>query len=373
MRWVDDERSLGEAMDAARQQTLLAVDTEADSLHSYFDKVCLIQLTAGGEDYVIDPLARLDLAPLGEILADDSITKVLHGADYDIRILNRDFGFTVTNLIDTMICSQLLGLEAIGLAALLKRYFDIDADKKHQKADWAQRPLPREMLEYAARDTHYLARIAEYLRGELETLGRWEWAAEEFIRLETLRYREPDDASEAFRKIKGASKLGRRSLGALANLAAWRDGEARRLDRPLFKVMMNETLVAIATALPESADELKKIRGMSREQIGRRGDAILAAVRGARETDESGLPPLGETRQWKRDREVERRIDRLKVVRDEAAAALRIDPGVLAPRHVLTAIATERPKSIDDLDGIPALRLWQKRLVGERLLAALAE
>src|SRR3954471_1943978 len=129
-------------------QPVVALDTEADSLHSYFDKVCLIQMSIPGEDLIIDPLCKIDIGRLGEILADRSITKILHGADYDLRILNRDFGFTIANLIDTMVCSQLLGYEAFGLGALLERYFALKVDKSHQRADWAIRPLPRVMLEY---------------------------------------------------------------------------------------------------------------------------------------------------------------------------------------------------------------------------------
>src|SRR3954471_21839898 len=184
MIWIDQQLALDGALERVAAQPTVAVDTEADSLHSYFDKVCLIQLSIPGEDLIIDPLAKVDLARFGALLGDRRVLKVLHGADYDLRILNRDFGYTIANLIDTSVCSQLLGYEAFGLAALLERHFGFKVDKKHQRADWAMRPLPADMLDYAATDTRHLIALADRLRDELTALGRWEWAIEEFARLE---------------------------------------------------------------------------------------------------------------------------------------------------------------------------------------------
>src|SRR5947209_8575131 len=206
-------------------QPVVALDTEADSLHSYFDKVCLIQLSIPGEDLIIDPLCKFDLAKFGEILANRNITKILHGADYDLRILNRDFGFTLSNLIDTMVCSQLLGYEAFGLGALLERYFALTVDKSHQRADWAIRPLPRVMLEYAASDTRHLIPLAGKLREELIAMGRWDWAKEEFARLADIRFSEKEN--EGFRRLKGISAFDRRSLAIAKALHEWRDEMAR--------------------------------------------------------------------------------------------------------------------------------------------------
>ncbi|MGZ4810580.1 MAG: ribonuclease D, partial [Thermoanaerobaculia bacterium] len=191
--WIDRQDRFDEAMQRIGAQPMIAVDTEADSLHSYFDKVCLIQISIPGDDFVIDPLSGINLAAFGRVLADPNITKILHGGDYDLRILHRDFGYTVSNLIDTMISAQLLGYEAFGLAALLDRHFSVKSDKAHQRADWAMRPLPRDMLDYAALDTRHLIALAATLREELTALGRWEWALEEFSRLESVRYRENDE------------------------------------------------------------------------------------------------------------------------------------------------------------------------------------
>lgn len=366
MIWIDRQQPFDEAAQRLSAQPVVAVDTEADSLHSYFDKVCLIQVSIPGEDLVIDPLTRIDIGAFGRVLADPNVTKVLHGGDYDLRILNRDFGFTVTNLIDTMICAQLLGYSAIGLAALLEKHFGLQVDKAHQRADWAMRPLPKDMLEYAAMDTRHLIALAGKMKEELIALGRWEWALEEFTRLEQVRYRENDEDVEPWRKVKNLGNLDRRSLAIFRELYAWRDRVARTADRPPFKVIGNDALIEIAKAKTASLGELSRIKGVARYHLDRYGREIAAAIRGPLELPDSDLPEKNEPKPWLRDRALESRIDRLKKVRDRVATDLKIEPSVLAPRHVLTTVATN-----GNLDA-PAMREWQKRLIGNDLLKALA-
>jgi ribonuclease D len=366
MIFINTQGPLDEAMQRVGAQPAVAVDTEADSLHSYFDKVCLIQVSIPGEDLIIDPLAGLDLSAFGAILSNGSITKMLHGADYDLRILNRDFGFTASSLIDTMICSQLLGYEAIGLAALLERYFAITVDKSHQRADWAQRPLPRVMLEYASSDTRHLAELASQLREELMALGRWPWAMEEFARLEAIRFTEKDDNAEGFRRLKSISGFDRRSLAVVRALYDWRDEMARAADRPPFKIFGNDIIIEVAKAKASTAEALADIKALPLSLRRRYGREMLRRVHEALALPEEMLPGKGDARTWNRDRAIEGRVARLKNVRDKKAKELKIDPGVLAPRHVLTAIATTR-----DLDQVPAMREWQKQVVGDALLQAL--
>jgi ribonuclease D len=364
MKWIESQPPFEEAMQRMGANAVVAVDTEADSLHSYFDKVCLIQMSAAGEDLVIDPLSGIRLDSFGKLLGDPAITKVLHGGDYDLRILNRDFGFVVANLIDTSICAQLLGYEAFGLAALLERHFGVKLNKTHQRADWAMRPLPPDMLEYAALDTHYLIELAAKLREELEALGRWTWAVEEFARLEMVRYEKNEDP-EPWRKMKNIGTFDRRSLAILRDLHAWRDGYARKGDRPPFKVMGNEQLLELSKTRPVTVADLAKIKGMSKYVVDRYGRELVNIVRSAMAIDESDLPEKNEPKAWQRDRELEGRIDRLKKVRDKVAAELKIDRAVLAPRHILSAVAASG--SYD----VPAMREWQKQVLGDALLAAL--
>ena len=365
MRWIDRQDALEEAFATMAVQQEIAVDTEADSLHSYFDKVCLIQISVPGEDLIIDPLARLDLSRFGKVLDDPAVRKVFHGGDYDLRIMNRDFGFTVRNLVDTSVCAQLLGYEAIGLAALLERHFGIKLNKVHQRADWSMRPLTHDMLEYASTDTHHLAALAAKLRKELEALGRWEWAIEEFERMEAIRYREVSDDVEAWRKLKNLSGLERRSLAVVRAIFAWRDELARKADRPTFKVLSNESILELARERPESLRDLQGLKSMSRYHAERYGRDLVRLIREAMEIPEADLPERNETKPWIRDKALEARIDRLKKARDRIARELKVDGSILAPRHVLAAIAA------GGMLDVPAMREWQKRVAGPALLAAL--
>lgn len=366
MIWIDKQDKLEKALERVGRERTIALDTEADSLHSYFDKVCLVQMSVPGEDVVIDPLAEVDLSPLGAILADAKITKVLHGADYDLRILNRDFGFTATNLIDTMVSAQLLGYEAFGLAALLDRHFQVKLDKRHQRADWAMRPLPPRMLDYAATDTRYLIELATKLKEELVAAGRWDWALEEFARLEAIRFRETPEEEEGWRKMKNIGNFDRRGLAVLRELHDWRDALARAADRPPFKIIGNDALIELAKERPTNPADLARLKSVSRYHNRRYGTELLDVIRRAMALPENHLPDPNERTSWIRDKAIENRINQLKRVRDKVAAELKIDPGVLAPRHVLAAIATT-----GNLD-VPAMRQWQKKIVGEGLLNSLS-
>ena len=364
MIFIDQQEPLDRAMQRVAAQPVVAVDTEADSLHSYFDKVCLIQMSIPGEDLIVDPLKKLDLGRFGAVLGDRGVRKVLHGADYDLRILNRDFGYTLANLVDTSICAQLLGYEAIGLAALLERHFAVQLDKSHQRADWAMRPLPRNMLEYAATDTRYLIALAEKLRAELEALGRWEWALEEFARLENVRY-EKEETDEPFRRMKGLGGLDGRTLAVVQRLYDFRDSLARKADRPPFKIFSNEIILETARARPATLPELENVKPLGASQRARYGRDFVRIVREALALDEGALPQKSESKPWQRDKALEARVNKLKAARDRIVKELKIDPAVLAPRHVLTAVA-----EAGTLD-VPAMREWQKRVVGAALLAAL--
>jgi ribonuclease D len=366
MIWIDTQEALDRAMPRVAAQPVVSVDTEADSLHSYFDKVCLIQISIPGEDLIIDPLRKLALGAFGDLLANSEITKVLHGADYDLRILNRDFGFTASNLIDTSIAAQLLGYEAFGLAALLERHFGAKVDKSHQRADWARRPLPRAMLEYAAADTRHLIPLSSLLRNELIAQGRWEWALEEFRRLETIRFSERENGEEGFRRLKGIGVLDRRSLAIARDLHNWRDEMARAADRPPFKIFGNDMIVEVARAKPADPEALAAIKAVPAPHRSRYGFEVLRIVKRALQAAEDSLPTKGDAKPWSRDKALEARVAKLKHVRDGVAKELKIDPAVLAPRHVLTAVATTR-----DLDQIPAMREWQKKVIGESLLKVL--
>jgi ribonuclease D len=228
------------------------------------------------------------------------------------------------------------------------------------------RPLPRVMLEYAATDTRHLLTLAAQLRRELMELGRWEWALEEFARLEAVRFSEKEENAEGFRRLKGIGALDRHSLAIVRSLYEWRDAMARAADRPPFKIFGNDLIVEVARVKPTAMEALAEIKAVSPAYRRRYGSEIVRRVLQALALPEEMLPEKGDGRHWMRDKALELRVSRLKQVRDKKAKELKIDPGVLAPRHVLTAIATTR-----DLDQVPAMREWQKRLIGSELLQVL--
>jgi ribonuclease D len=227
------------------------------------------------------------------------------------------------------------------------------------------RPLSPDMLAYAALDTHYLAELAVKLRDDLTALGRWEWALEEFARLEAIRFREADPEEEGWRRLKTLGTLDRRGLAVVREVYIWRDGLARAADRPPFKILGNDAILDLAKEKPQNDREFSKVKALSHYHRGRYGRDLLAMVQKALAIPEEVLPEKSERPAWNRDRELENRINKLKRVRDAKAKELAIDPGLLAPRHVLSAIASGRT-----LD-VPAMREWQKRVVGDALLAAL--
>ena len=237
--WVDTRAGVDEVAAAARSAGWLALDTEADSLHSYFHKTCLVQVTADNRNFVIDPLAMdsSDLDPLWEVVEDPGIPVLMHGSDYDIRVLDRDYDTRIRGLVDTQAMAQVLGEPKTGLAALLEIEEGVVLDKRHQRADWGQRPLTRSQVAYAAADTAFLGSLAAKLRARLEDLGRWEWAREEFRKLEQVRHNPVEPDPLAFERVKGVRPLRGEDRDRAFTLFQWREAEAQKLDVPPFKVL----------------------------------------------------------------------------------------------------------------------------------------
>ena len=352
------------------RQTEFAVDLEMDSLHHYQEKVCLIQVSTRTESWLIDPLALKDLSPLAAPLGDPLIRIVMHGADYDIRSLHRDFGIEVENLFDTMLASRFLGITEFGLAALLKARFGIELNKKYQKADWSKRPLSLEMSAYAAADTSDLLPLYDQLNAELLEKGRLQWLEEE-CRL-VCQARVTEKEGPLFISCKGAGKIKGRSLAVLEELLQLRDRQARELDRPPFKVISVETLLETAEKRPRTLSDLSGIKGMTPGQIHRFGDRILAAVSVALALPEEHLPRFPRQRREEPADGTKERLKRLKSWREQYSSMQGLEPGVVAPNWLLEAVADAHPASVAELDGIAGMREWQKGLYGQELLHELA-
>lgn len=352
------------------RETAIAVDLEADSMHCYQEKVCLLQFSTSQRTVLVDPLAGADLGPLRGVLADAGIRKIFHAADYDIRCLFRDFGIEIRGLFDTMISCQFLGEEKVGLADVLGKYFGVQLDKQFQRADWAQRPLSPGMIRYAAEDTRHLHGLVELLQGKLLEKGRLEWVAEEFELLEKVRHSE--NSGPMFLRLKGAGTLDRRALAVAEALLQWRDGEARRRDCPPFKVLGTEPLLALASRQPQDASALVGIDGLPSRLAERYGRELLNAVAAGLALPEANLPRYPRSERPLRDPEVDARTARLKEWRKAKAAELEIDAGVLINNVLLEELARRQPRSAAALATVPGLKRWQQRELGPGLLQALA-
>jgi len=348
----------------------LALDTEGASFHRFLDRIYLLQISTRKHSAIIDPLPIGSPAKLGRLLQSKAVEVVFHDADYDLRLLHQDYGWHVTNIFDTRVASQLLGIKSFGLAALLDQYFDVKLDKKHQRADWSMRPLTADMLEYAAQDTRYLLQLKDQMKGELERRGRLHWAQEEFARLEGTRW-EVEESMEGFLRLKGARDLSRRELAVLREVANWRDTVAAQLDRATFRVMGNEALFEIARRAPKNTTELGAIKGMPKGMIERAGADIISAIRRGMEAPEAELPKFPKGQRWNKDRDFDDKVARLKLVRDAAATRLDLDPGVLCSRERLENVARSGAKTIEDLTAVPDLRRWQIEEMGEGFVRAL--
>ena len=349
----------------------IALDTEGASFHRFVDRIYLLQLSTRQHHAVIDPLPIGVPSGLGALLEDPSVEVVFHDADYDLRLLQQDYGWQVRTIFDTRIAAQLLGYTAFGLAALLERFFEVKLDKKHQRADWSMRPLTEGMLDYAAQDTRHLLQLKDKLAAELERTGRTAWAREEFSLLEGTRWQD-EAPGMGYLRVKGARDLSRRELAVLRELVPWRDAVAGSLDRATFRVLGNEQLLDIARTQPRTKEALAKVKGMPRAVLEQRGEELLDAVTRALAVPEAELPKFPRAARWDRDPEFDARVSALKTARDAAAKRLQLDPGVLCSRDRLEAVARRNPATVEEVAEVNELRRWQVAELAEAFVEALA-
>ncbi|MCX7838585.1 MAG: ribonuclease D [Anaerolineae bacterium] len=367
--FIDSPQEFATLCETLAAQTIVAVDTESDSLYSYFEKLCLVQFSTRAADYIVDPLA-LSLAPLASFFADARIEKVFHAAEYDILCLKREYHFAFANLFDTMIAARILGWKHVGLGNILHERFGVTLNKKMQRADWGHRPLTAEQLAYARADTHYLLALRDVQMAELEQRGRLEEAREEFERLTrvepTPRRFDPD----AYWHLKGARELDASRLGALRELYRWRDEQARREDRPPFKILSDALLVQLARTLPDSPSALARL-GVSEAVLRRYSHALLAAIARGAATQQIARPrPRGRSEDLL-DPQARARLERLKTWRKQRAQARGVDNDVIVSNEVLFAIARANPRTLDALAQVTGLGAWKLRTYGEEILRVL--
>ncbi len=355
--FVATDATLAELVREIAAADRVALDTEADSLHSYREKLCLLQISVsvaananGHDDFIVDPLAGVDLEPLRQVLEPREI--VLHGADYDLRMLRRGLNFTAHRIFDTLIAARLLGIREFSLAALLKLYFGLELPKGSQKANWAKRPLPARIAEYAINDVRYLLPLAEKLEAELDRPRRRDWLRQSCQRaIEQAAVTRVRNQDELWR-VRGAGLLHGRPAAFLRALWQRREREAEMADRPPFHILQNEKLVNAAESF--AAGSVPDYKHFSP----RRRRAFREAARSALLAPESECPVLTRRFGTRRTADTVRRTEELRRRRDKSAEELGLEPSFIAPRNTLEAIAADRTRAEK------LLVLWQRELLG---------
>ena len=367
---ITRQETLQNLVELLNREAIIAVDTESNSLHAYQEQVCLIQFSTQHNDYLVDPLALEDLSLLKPVFENERIEKVFHAAEYDVYCLKRDFDFEFRNLFDTMLTARILGREGVGLGTLLEEEFNVHVEKRYQRANWGQRPLPSYLLAYARMDTHYLIALRNRLRASLLQAGLWPLAAEDFRRLAEVLPNGKTNEDPTAGGWRGGGGYGPRpAQGAvLVELCRYRDKVARNIDRPLFKVISDATLLAIAERVPHDLEALGQLPGMSRRQVERHGKALLAVVQRGLDAD-----PVYPPRSPRPSEAFLGRVEALRRWRKDTAEQMGVKSDVVLPRDLMNAIAEQNPRGMEDLEvvleGVP----WRLRNFGGQILKVLGE
>jgi ribonuclease D len=370
--WIRTPEALVDLAASLEGCRAMALDTESDSLYHHFEKVCLVQIaTDRGHAALVDALAVRDLSPLAPAMADPRLVKVLHGADYDVTTLKRDFGFSFASLFDTMIAARFLGRTEIGLAAVARDELGVALTKDNQKDDWSRRPLTPQQEAYALSDVLHLVELQGRLSEKLTAAGRLGWLEEEceaVARLEpAARKRDP----EAYLGIKGARRLPPRGLAALRELFAWREHRAEEKDTPPFKILGNESLLRLAELRPRDAAGLATVPGIL-PRLQRQAGELLSALRRAEELTEAELPRIARSPRPVVEDAVRQRVDRLRAFRARKGAELKLDISVVLPQRLIDRLAEARPRDAAGLCLVEGLRRWRVEAFGGELLAAVS-
>ena len=370
---ITDPHGVQELADALAGETRLAVDLEAAGFHRYSDRVCLVQVNSPDRTYLVDTLA-VDPSPAlrGPLEAPD-VRIILHGGDYDLRLLDRDLDLHPVNLFDTQTAAALLGEPSLGLASLLETHFGVRLSKKYQRADWARRPLSEEMLAYAASDTRHLHALADLLGERLEAMGRLTWAREESSLMESLRWSEAEKV-DPVTKVKGARYLELRDVALLREAWLWRDEIARRRDRAPFRVVADPVLLDVVQVRPRSVSGLAEMSGFSPQLAERSGRSLLDRLERIDRVDTEelvGYPRSDRTGPGRPPPELVEVADRLKAARNRRSEELGIARGTLVSNTLLLEIARAGPENGEELFAVEGVRRWQVEAVGDALLEAL--
>lgn len=363
--WISSSVDLRSMIDRLSHEQRLAIDTESNSLHAFREQVCLIQISIPDVDYLVDPLAIKDISQLSELFVNARMEKTFHAAEYDLLCLKRDFNFQVINLFDTMQAARILGYPAVGLNYLLNEFFKINLDKRFQKADWAKRPLPTDQLNYARMDTHYLLALRDLLETELKQRNLHNLAIEEFQRISIGNGQGVQEPS-TWQRINGTTRLSPSDLAILKELVDWRFDQAKHMNRPVFKIISDKLLIAMAETKPNRNEDLLSI-GLTSRQISLFGNHLLAAVRKGKKA-----PPIKRELTVKPDLAYLNRLENLRTWRKNTAQKLGVGSDVVLPRSYMQSIAERNPQDLTSLSELMPHSPWRLNQYGQDILECLA-
>ena len=373
IRWAREPGDLTRAAGELRTAGEIALDTEGDSLHHYPERLALVQIgLPDGAVWLVDPIALTDLAPLGPVFTDPARTLILHAGDNDLVHLKRRYGLTFASVFDTAIAARFLGGKALGLDVLLETYLGVALPPSRQKDDWSMRPLDAAQLAYAAADVQHLFALRARLTEELAKIGRLAWVEEECAALAAQPAPERPVDPDAWLGVKGARDLPPRALAVMRELFALREQLARGADRPPFKILGEDTLLRIAQALPTDSATLGTIPGITPRVLGRWGPALLGAVERGLALPEGELPVIPRRPRPVIPGAMSRRIDKLRRWRVTAVERIGLEPGIVLPNRLITAVAAAGPRTLDELGAVEGMRRWRVETLGSDLLDALA-
>ena len=361
--------SLRQMVGELLQEPIVAVDTESNSLYAYQEQVCLIQFSNPKVDYLVDPLVLDDLSPLAPLFENPDIEKVFHAAEYDLLCLKRDFGFHFANLFDTMVAARILGRSGVGLGSMLEEAFGVHLDKRFQRANWGQRPLPPYLMDYARLDTHYLIQLRNRLLPELQQRQLLALAQEDFLRqalAPATNGHTDNKKNDMCWRVSGSYDLPASQAAVLLELCRFRDQQARWLNRPVFKVISDSTLLTVARSQPQGMGELQKITGMKDHHLQRYGPGMLEAIRAGQESG-----PVYPPRPQRPNDAMLGRLEALRRWRKLTGEKMGVNSDVVLPRDLMHTLAEQYPRQPDELAQVMGHVPWRLEHFGGQILKIL--
>lgn len=368
-KWVATDADLASVCQQLLQSPIIGVDTESNSLYVYKEQVCLIQISSASQDYLIDPLAIKDFAPLASVFASPDVEKVFHAAEYDVICLKRDFNFEINHIFDTMLAARILGKKNTGLGSILEEQYGIIADKRFQRANWGKRPISRDMLRYAQMDSHFLIELRNNFLAELQEKERLPIAQEDFIRMSQIEPpQDPSYETEAWKLANGQSYQNKQ-ISVLMALCKYRDQLAQERNVPLFKVFPNRFIQALVETLPSNRDDFYSMGYSPMKRMEPYLQPLLNIIAEAKQNKGNFHAQYNHRPDW----EYFKRLDAIRSWRKQKAMELMVMSDVILPKDILLDITHHNPHTLAQLKDIMKDVPWRFQTFGEQLLTVIHE